>query len=843
MDTSQDQSPSTPGLQTQKPANESMSAYDHDLPRRLVVCLDGTWNERDSGTNVYHISNLVQEGRVEGPSGQEWFQMIYYDEGVGTGLLDRVSGGTFGIGLSKNVREAYDWLVEKYRDADPDRPDDEIYVFGFSRGAFTARSLVGLIAKCGLVRRGSPIPPTQLWEGYRILGRYKNLKTGSEPPQNVWERIFKRQTMPYHPLRELVLDRWEKPPGDPPPDAPVNRTEKLLVPWSRRVRIKCLGVFDTVGSMGVDALAIPWLRDKVAQFHDTQLSSLTENAFQALAIDEHRANFPHIPWHRGMKSDPAPGKTECGGDIEQRWFIGAHSNVGGGYEDNMLAQYPLAWMIEKSSGCGLQFRQHLDNAPDPRVRPPYPKLGSYPAYVPLVQRIKGEKGMAAQPRQVRDSFTDIAHGLWSGLIRSKREYRQIAPPPEFRHGVEVQSANEQLDESVFKLVQAEYANVKEGQRYNAPNLCEYWKRNPPAGGLPKNYEAPKHRYFYGDGAFLWWCVWFISVAGVGVAAGHLLGGGRSYWLALIAPVLASGFDWLESRANHFVVLRPNGLIAEGINAFMIFCVVLRLIILGAILAGIIFAIWFFWPFLFGRDPSGRVWQLLGLAALLLNFTALSNWCAAPMKDAKEDSIVRLQLRLRRAAASDWLESWAKNKTTAEGRQLLMPVAHSIFRDMFVYIPVYVFTFWLGNKVGASCAADSNCAADCLQSALDWLRPLLVSWSSWSTRIILIAAAADYIEDIAHLIYIGIYPKRPVPPPVWSAFFATLTKFLFFSVAAVGFFAAIVLLLIDQGCRLWHWQTGAISLVAIVVTVVAILFSPLIDAALSKLHESKKIVKG
>src|SRR5207249_4624949 len=189
----------------------------------------------------------------------------------------------------------------------------EIYVFCFSRGAFTARSLVGLIAKCGLVRRGSPIPPTQLWEGYRILGRYKNFKTGAEPSRNLWERIFKRQPMPYHPLRELVLDGWEQPAGNPAPGGLVNRTEKLLVPWSRRIRIKCLGVFYTVGSMGLDALAIPWLRDKVAQFHDTQLSSLTENAFHALAIDEHRANFPHIPWHRIVDGNLPPGQTEHAG--------------------------------------------------------------------------------------------------------------------------------------------------------------------------------------------------------------------------------------------------------------------------------------------------------------------------------------------------------------------------------------------------------------------------------------------------------------------------------------------------------------------------------------------------
>src|SRR2546421_12322336 len=115
--------PSLPGRQSERPNAELDPTYDYKLPRRLVVCLDGTWNKRDSGPNVYHISNLVQEGRVKDKkTGQEWLQIIYYDEGGGTGLLDRVSGGGFGSGLSENRRQADDWLVEKYRQPKEGRP-------------------------------------------------------------------------------------------------------------------------------------------------------------------------------------------------------------------------------------------------------------------------------------------------------------------------------------------------------------------------------------------------------------------------------------------------------------------------------------------------------------------------------------------------------------------------------------------------------------------------------------------------------------------------------------------------------------------------------------------------
>src|SRR6202008_2265894 len=99
-------------------------------------------------------------------------QMKYYHQGVGTNTFDSVTGGGFGLGLEENVRDAYNWLVATYSDSDPDHPD-EVYIFGFSRGAYTARSLVGFIGECGLLRRGAPIPVGQLWGDYCILGRQK----------------------------------------------------------------------------------------------------------------------------------------------------------------------------------------------------------------------------------------------------------------------------------------------------------------------------------------------------------------------------------------------------------------------------------------------------------------------------------------------------------------------------------------------------------------------------------------------------------------------------------------------------------------------------------------------
>ena len=112
--------------------------------QRLIVLFDGTWNDPEDQTNVYRISRLIRhyDGDVR--------QRFFYDPGVGTSKWDHFRGGIFGFGLSKNLRQGYEWLAKRHTDG------DEIWVFGFSRGAYTARSLVGLIRKCGLLHVVTP---------------------------------------------------------------------------------------------------------------------------------------------------------------------------------------------------------------------------------------------------------------------------------------------------------------------------------------------------------------------------------------------------------------------------------------------------------------------------------------------------------------------------------------------------------------------------------------------------------------------------------------------------------------------------------------------------------------
>src|SRR5215469_10680343 len=149
--------------------------------QRLIVCLDGTWNKQDSSTNILHHFNLVKEG-VDPETGI--CQKKFYHSGVGTGPLDSITGGGFGFGVEQNVRDAYNWLIANYCEGSGGRDADEIYIFGFSRGAYTARSLVGFIAECGLLRRGAPLTVEGLWSDYCILGRRK------EQRRSAWESVF-----------------------------------------------------------------------------------------------------------------------------------------------------------------------------------------------------------------------------------------------------------------------------------------------------------------------------------------------------------------------------------------------------------------------------------------------------------------------------------------------------------------------------------------------------------------------------------------------------------------------------------------------------------------------------
>ena len=279
--------------------------------KRLAIFLDGTWNSIDSNTNVWRMRALCAAKSEDGKP-----QLVYYEVGV-NGFL----GGVFGQGLDENIRLAYEWLVENYNDG------DEIFIFGFSRGAFTARSLAGLVALEGVLKAGSPIGLAQLFARYQ---------KGNE--ESIW-----------------TLKDEETSGGT----SKLTVEEKWLLKYSQPAKVKVVGVWDTVGSVGVAAGNIPHISRSQFDYLQTGLFIPIQNGYHALAIDEHRSDFAPTLWTVRHPKDGVGPPPRLLANVEQRWFVGAHANVGGGYQNDFLNQAPLRWLMQKAESQGLSFRSEV----------------------------------------------------------------------------------------------------------------------------------------------------------------------------------------------------------------------------------------------------------------------------------------------------------------------------------------------------------------------------------------------------------------------------------------------------------------------------------------------------
>lgn len=288
--------------------------------KRIIVCCDGTWNTPKQAypTNVFKISQAIRRD----PPG-DMPQLVQYHEGVGTlSLLDKVKGGAFGSSLWLHVIEAYRQIVQAYV------PGDELYFFGFSRGAFTVRSTVGMMRKCGILRPDRTDLITSAYDLYR---------NGHVLPKSDGAKQFRRENSVAMPKEAFVVE-----------------DEDAYVP-----RVKFMGVWDTVGALGVPhPWVLGWGLGMLAaiparlvnwkhQFHDVSLSRTVENAYQALAIDEKRRSFHPTLWEQ---HPDARSQT-----LEQMWFSGVHSDVGGGNASKAQSDRSLAWIALKAHECGLAF--------------------------------------------------------------------------------------------------------------------------------------------------------------------------------------------------------------------------------------------------------------------------------------------------------------------------------------------------------------------------------------------------------------------------------------------------------------------------------------------------------
>lgn len=295
--------------------------------KKLVIFCDGTWNWPDQKTvdgrpcptNVLKLFEATMPYDQHGNP-----QIVHYIEGVGTRWQERLRGGGFGYGISNNIKNAYCFIVSNYE------PRDEIFLFGFSRGAYAVRSIAGMIRNVGVLKRD------KLHLVNEAFQRYVN------------------RSEKWHPNSKLSKNFREE-------NTHQNET------------IRFLGVWDTVGALGAPfGTVLGWIVGKLfkSRFHDVKLSSIIESAYHALSIDERRWPFRPTLWKLNDKhleknaQDIANGHPPA---YEEKWFPGVHSNVGGGYPNTGLSDCALEWMVGRAQNHGLNVDINLIS--NPRYQP------------------------------------------------------------------------------------------------------------------------------------------------------------------------------------------------------------------------------------------------------------------------------------------------------------------------------------------------------------------------------------------------------------------------------------------------------------------------------------------
>ena len=307
------------------------------MAKNIVVCCDGTGNEYgENNTNVVDMYEPVIRNKE---------QVAYYDPGVGTfSVFGRtlgkkigvMMGQGFGYGLTENIEDAYMYLMDHYE------PGDKLFLFGFSRGAFTVRALAGMLHKVGLLQKGSNNLIPYASEVYNTRG--------NGPIAQGFKKTYCHECKPHF-----------------------------------------IGVWDTVGSLGM-------MYGK--QFFDDRLNADVTNAYHAMAIDEKRKKFPVSLWD---ETDLAPGQK-----VEQVWFAGVHSDVGGSYKERELSNITLIWMLENAQKHGLKlkagWRDELVGDPTGEIHESY--TGLWKLWRPVARQIpeggKIHKSVIARSQALAD---------------------------------------------------------------------------------------------------------------------------------------------------------------------------------------------------------------------------------------------------------------------------------------------------------------------------------------------------------------------------------------------------------------------------------------------------------
>lgn len=271
----------------------------------IVICADGTWNRPEEDIEEDFPTNVLKIARAIAPTGEFGKQHVFYDWGLGSYHHTLISGAT-GVGIHKNILDGYRYIVQNYEEG------NQIYLFGFSRGAYTVRSLSGLINNCGILKRAHANLISQAWEVY------KSPRDEHHPDGNAAKAFRERYAQASN-------------------------------------QVHFVGVWETVGALGIP-FSFMGLFEEHDEFYDTKMGSNVSIARHAMAIDEQREDFEPTIW-----------TPRVGVDLKQVWFAGVHADLGGSYPPDtetgvLTSDTALGWMLKQASQAGLSLEPHISDS-------------------------------------------------------------------------------------------------------------------------------------------------------------------------------------------------------------------------------------------------------------------------------------------------------------------------------------------------------------------------------------------------------------------------------------------------------------------------------------------------
>ncbi|KIX00085.1 uncharacterized protein Z518_10222 [Rhinocladiella mackenziei CBS 650.93] len=362
-------------------------AGQHPNRKRLILCCDGTWNnsndKADPASNVSRLSGAFARKCCSGMP-----QIVYYHPGAGTEVFNtaKVLGGMFGAGIPQDIVESYRFICDNYR------PGDEIVIIGFSRGAFTARSVAGMVCALGFLNRAGIDQLPHIFRDYKNWLTWTRESRYNKKDQLLGFTLDNLRRV--KKMQEFRIEKGSKEDVEITQEALDAEKKKLFEEMSkiqdsdpgRRTRtmaekyrdmlvrhemslatrtndqdgnavfvavegmVRAIGVWDTVGSLGIPKLPLFHNGDPRTgeiRFESLNVHPNIDYAFHAIALDEWRTAFSPTMWDKREDNENTK--------LRQVWFPGSHGNVGGGWQDQQIATIALAWMADQLTSIGVEF--------------------------------------------------------------------------------------------------------------------------------------------------------------------------------------------------------------------------------------------------------------------------------------------------------------------------------------------------------------------------------------------------------------------------------------------------------------------------------------------------------